>query len=331
MTRAFLSVVIPCYNEADNLPLLLERLQAVLNSLADMEFEILLVDDGSTDCTAQVIEQSRRDNPHIGYIRFVRNFGHQSALSAGLEHARGDVVIAMDADLQHPPELIPQMLALWREGYDVVQALRRSQPGIAKSLSSRMFYKVLNRVSETPMLDGAADFRLMSRRALAALLALPERSRFVRGLVAWLGFPTTAVVFDAPSRHAGRSRYTVRKMISLAETGLVTLSSAPLRLALFLAGTTLLCALVYGVYIISAFARGVGVVRGWPSTIFLVLIMGSVNLVCTGIVGIYLQAALVELRRRPNYVILEYTPSVISSEAASSKELVSTERAAIQS
>ena len=330
MTKALLSIVIPCYNEADTLPLLLERLEMVLQSLADIEFEILLVDDGSTDATHKVIEKSRKDSSHIGYIRLARNFGHQSALTAGTQHARGDVAIAMDADLQHPPELIPQMLQLWREGYDVVQALRRSQPGLTKSLSSRVFYKILNRISEVPVLDGAADFRLMSRRALDALLALPERSRFVRGLVAWLGFPTTTVLFDAPSRHAGHSRYTLRKMISLAKEGVVTLSSAPLRLALWLAGATLLCALVYGVYVISTYVRGTGVVRGWASTILLVLAMGSVNLICTGIVGLYLHAALVELRRRPNYVILEYAPAAISSGAAQPQPLAA-ESAAIDS
>ena len=323
-TDHFISVVIPCYNEAENLPVLLPRLDAVMRSLPRMDFEILLVDDGSTDGTAAIMEQFRTQNSRIGYIRFIRNFGHQGALSAGLEHARGDAVLAMDGDLQHPPELIPGMVALWREGYDVVQALRRSQPGLSKSLASRIFYKVLSGVSEVPVMDGAADFRLMSRRAVDSLLALPERSRFLRGLVAWLGFPCTTIPFDAAPRYAGRSGYTLKKMFSLAEDGIVTLSSAPLRLALYSAGVTLLGALAYGIYTLVIYARGVGVVRGWASTIFLILVMGSVNLICTAILGFYLRAALIELRRRPNYVVSKYAPPLVSAEGSN----VEKERAA---
>lgn len=313
MSKTFLTVVIPCYNEAENLPVLFPRLQTALGSLDETDFEILLVDDGSNDGTHAVMKTFRACNAHIGYIRFVRNFGHQSALLAGLENARGEVIIAMDADLQHPPELIPSMLQLWRNGYDVVQGLRRSQPGVGKSIASRIFYKLLNYVSEVPVADGSADFRLMSRRSLDALLALPERSRFLRGLIAWLGFPCTTLPFDAAPRHAGKTGYTFSKMISLAEEGLVSLSSAPLRLGLYLAGTTLLAAFGYCIFVAVEYARGVGVVRGWASTIFLILMMGSVNLICTGILGLYIRAALVELRRRPDYVVSEYAPPAVSS------------------
>lgn len=311
--KDFISIVVPCYNEAGNIPTLTARIKAALGAVEDIEYEILTVDDGSSDSTGLVLERCRLENPRIGVIRLVRNFGHQAALSAGLEHVRGDAVIVMDADLQHPPKLLPEMIERWRSGYDVVQAMRRAQPGLAKSLSSRAFYLLLNWLSEVEIPDGAADFRLMSRRTVDSLLALPERTRFLRGLVTWLGFPCTTISFDAPPRQAGSSSYSFRKMCSLALDALVSLSSRPLHLALYAAGLTLLGALLYSLYVVAQLAKGVQLIRGWPSTIFLILILGSVNLLCTGILGLYLRAALVEIRRRPTYLISHYAPSLLHS------------------
>jgi len=306
MTQNLISVVVPCYNEAECLSPFLERVERALADVPDTEYEILAINDGSKDHTGAVLEACRLQNPRLGVIEFVRNFGHQAALSAGLVRARGDAVICMDADLQHPPELLPELIRSWRQGFDVVQTVRRTQPGLTKSLSSRAFYWLLNRFSEVEISSGAADFRLMSRRAVTALLALPEQSRFLRGLVAWLGFPCTTIEFDAAPRYAGRSAYSLKKMIAFAVDAVVTLSAQPLQVALWTAALALLLAVAYAAYVLSLMAHGIPLVKGWASTIFLILIMGSVNLLCTGILGLYLRAVLAEIRKRPEYVISRY-------------------------
>lgn len=308
LTGALISIVVPCYDEAVCLPVFLGRLEKALSTVPDIRYEILAVNDGSTDDTAAVLENCRLREPRLGVIQFVRNFGHQAALSAGLAHTHGDAIICMDADLQHPPELLPELIRLWRSGFDVVQTVRRTQPGLTKSLFSRAFYFLLNFFSEVELTNGAADFRLMSRRAVDSLLALPERSRFLRGLVAWLGFSCTTIEYDAPPRLAGSSTYSLKKMVAFAIDGLVALSARPLALALWLAGGALLLALAYVIYVFSLMANGIPLVKGWASTIFLILIMGSVNLLCTGILGLYLRAVLVEIRKRPDYLISGYMP-----------------------
>jgi polyisoprenyl-phosphate glycosyltransferase len=308
-----------------------------LRNIPGIDYEIVAVNDGSTDETASVLEVMRMRNPRLGVIQFVRNFGHQAALSAGLSHACGDAVVCMDADLQHPPELLAEMVGSWQQGFDVVQTVRRSQPGLAKSFSSRMFYSMLNLFSEVEITDGAADFRLMSRRAVDSLMALPERTRFIRGLVAWLGFPCATIEFDAPRRHAGSSAYGIRKMFGMALDAMVTLSARPLHLALWIAVLVLLMAFGYAVYIFDLVAHGVQLVRGWTSTILLILIMGSVNLLCTGILGLYLRAALVEVRKRPEYLISGYIPprhksienAMLEDSAASAVQKVASRKAQI--
>lgn len=310
----FISIVIPCYNEARVLPTLTDRIRIVLRPLG-IDYEILFIDDGSKDDTASVIGDLRGSDRRIGVLRLARNFGHQAALNAGLERARGDAVIVMDADLQHPPELLPEMVRQWWSGFEVVQAVRRNQPGFAKSLSSRVFYRLLNCISEVRLEDGAADFRLLSRKALNVLLAMPERSRFLRGLIAWMGSPTSTIYFDAPPRFAGKSVYTFRKMLGLAAEGIVSLSGRPLHLALYLGITTLTFAFAYGVFIVTEVARGIPLVRGWASIIMLTLVLGSVNLVCTGILGMYLNSVLAEIRRRPSYIVAEFSPAEVEERA----------------
>lgn len=308
MSPDFLDIVVPCYNEAANIPELVRRVQASLRNVENLEYEILIVDDGSSDSTHSVVKEICSTNPRVGFIRLVRNFGHQVALSAGIEHARGDAVVVMDADLQHPPELLPEMIKQWRSGFDVVQAVRTVQPGVFKSFTSRAFYRLLNYFSEVRIRDGATDFRLMSRRAVDGLLALPEQTRFLRGLITWLGFPAITIPFQAPPRRSGHSSYGLRKMANLATDALVTLSSRPLHLALYAAVLTLCGAGLYGGYVAFEFVHGTQLVRGWTSTIFLILILGSVNLLCTGILGLYLRAVLAEVRRRPAYLVSEYAP-----------------------
>lgn len=318
-----ISVVVPCYNEAECIPALVDGIEHALKYVRDVEYEIIFVDDGSIDESGSIIEELHLRDPRIGVIRFVRNFGHQSALIAGLQYAKGDAVISMDADLQHPPELLPELIERWRSGFDVVQTIRRSQPGLTKSLSSRAFYRLLNTLSEVRLEDGASDYRLLSRRALESLLALPERTRFLRGLIAWLGFPCTTVEFEAAERYAGKSGYSLRKMMAFALDGVVALSTRPLHFALYVAGATLAAAFAYACYVLVQYTRGVELVKGWPSTILSILILGSANLIATGILGLYFRAVLRDIRRRPGYLVSTYMPSAIArgSECRDSSRL----------
>jgi polyisoprenyl-phosphate glycosyltransferase len=306
-----ITIVVPCHNEAACLPSIVERVAAVLAGV-DVEYEMILVDDGSGDNTFQVMKELCLRHPRLSCIRFVRNFGKEAALLAGLRHARGDAIAMIDADLQHPPELLPEMIAKWRAGYDVVQTVRQGRPTLTRSVTGKAFYLVLNWLSEIRIPDGISDFRLISRRTVDALIALPEETKFLRGQVAWLGFPTTILTFEAPDRLGGESTYGFRKLMRLATDAIVTLTSGPLHLALYVAGVTLLVALAYTAFVLVAYARGLVLVKGWTSTILLILFLGTANLFCTGILGLYLRAVLAQIRRRPTYLISEYAPGWVA-------------------
>src|SRR5262245_32305865 len=240
--RPLLRVVAPAFNEEAVLPHFHEQLTRVLVALADeFDIEIVYVDDGSDDATPTILTRLAREDPRVRYLRLSRNFGHQAALTAGLEHARGDVVVWMDSDLQHPPVILRELIRQWREGHDVVITLRRDHRslGAFKKLTSRVFYWAMRWCSGMDVRPAAADFRLLSRRALDVLLRMPERHRFLRGMVHWLGFPTAEDPFTAPPRFAGRSKFTVVRMIRLARDGLLSFSRVPLHAALLLAGAML--------------------------------------------------------------------------------------------
>ena len=241
--RPLLSVVAPAFNEEASLPAFHEALTRFLVTVRDeLDVEILYVDDGSTDATPVILTRLALNDPRVRFVRLSRNFGHQAALTAGLEHARGDVVVTLDADLQHPPAVIRDLLARWREGNDVVVTLREDgrSAGWSKRLTSRLFYVAMRWCSGMDVRPAAADFRLLSRRAVNALLRMPERHRFLRGMVHWLGLPTADVRFTAPARFAGRSKYTLVRMVRLARDGLLSFSRIPLHAALLLAGSLLL-------------------------------------------------------------------------------------------
>ncbi|MFA5059054.1 MAG: glycosyltransferase family 2 protein [Candidatus Omnitrophota bacterium] len=302
---AVLSIVIPLHNEEESLPVLYQRLKGVLNSPELKDHEVILIDDGSRDKTWAIVEDLVRQDSKIKGIKFSRNFGQQSALTAGLDHASGDAVIMMDGDLQHPPELIPQLVAKWKEGFDIVYTKREhnKEYGPLKNLSSKTFAFVFNRVCQVAVEEGVLDFRIISREVAESLKAMKERCRFFRGLVSWVGYKSTCIAYTAPSRISGKTKYSLGKSISLALTGILSFSSRPLYLAGFLgliATFLSLCYIVYAVYV-KLFTDFT--VPGWTSILISVLFLGGIQLITIGILGSYLAMVYEEVKARPAYII----------------------------
>ena len=305
-SAAVIDIIIPVYNEADVIPPVYDRLSAVLKSLPG-RFNIRYVDDGSTDKTPVVLAALAARDRRIQLIELSRNFGHQAALTAGLAAAGGDVVITMDGDGQHPPELIPQMLELIRQGYDIVQGQRAeaTQGGIFKKWSSGSFYGLLNAVSGTRVLPGAADFRALSRQAADALRSMPEYHRFLRGMISWMGYSSIILPYVESKRIAGRSKYSLGKMFRLAMDALFSFSLAPLYVGLSLGGVLLCLALMEMIYVLSFWVTGrtSNLAPGWSSLMFVVLIVGGVLMVLLGFVGVYVGYIFQEVKRRPVYLV----------------------------
>jgi dolichol-phosphate mannosyltransferase len=301
--RPDLSVVIPLKDEQDVLPALYERLSATLGGLPVIS-EVVFVDDGSRDATPRLLARMARNDARVRVVCLSRNFGHQAAISAGLDNARGRAVVVMDGDLQDPPEVIPRLLDAWHAGNDVVYAVRRKrQEPWLKRLAYSAFYRLMRNASELDMPLDSGDFCLMDRRVVLALRRLPERSRFMRGLRRYVGFRQIGVDYDRPARPAGRSKYTLGRLIALACDGLVSFSSRPLRLATYLGLTTALAAASLTCWVVADALATHTAPRGWASTMIVVLFMGSVQLVCLGIAGEYLRQIFIETKRRPSYII----------------------------
>jgi glycosyltransferase involved in cell wall biosynthesis len=301
---ALVSVVIPAYNEQQNVRAVYE---AVRRSMDGQEsLEIIFVDDGSTDGTAECVRELRAQDPSVRLIRFGRNFGQQPALMAGLEASRGAAVITLDCDLQHPPELLSRMMEAWRNGAKVVQMVRTktADAGFFKTLTSRLFYRFVNLLSETPVVSGAADYQLLDRAVVDAVLQFRDRYPFLRGLVGWLGFPATRIEYSAPERSAGKSGYTLGKMLRLSLHALTGLSSKPLRFSFYFGLLTAVFCVVYAVFAVIALAAG-KTVQGWTSVIVMVTFVGAVQLVSIGIVGEYIARVYEQTRGVPRYVIVE--------------------------
>ncbi len=301
-----LSIVAPCFNEA-------EGLEAFHTALADAvatlpyAVEIIYVDDGSTDATPHVLARLRARDARVKTLTFSRNFGHQAALLAGLDAAQGAAVITLDSDLQHPPELIPELVRAWEQGADIVYTIRRetADASFSKRLTSWLFYRLLNWGSGTPIVPGAADFRLMNRLAVDSFCAMRETHRFNRGLVSWLGFRTAAIPFDAPARFAGESKYSLTRMLRFAVHGLVSFSVWPLRMATLLGFGMAIFAALYIVYALYVFFVLHWTVPGWTSTLITVLLIGGVQLISLGLVGEYVGKIYEEVKRRPLYIVRE--------------------------
>ena len=298
------SLVIPLFNEEAVLPILLHRLDGLLAAL-DGAAEVILVDDGSTDATGLFAAARAKDDPRYRYLALSRNFGHQVAISAGMDYASGDAVVVMDADLQDPPEIVLDLAAKWREGFDIVYALRLSRDGESrlKRFTASLFYKLIRALTHVDIPADVGDFRLVDRRAVDAFRAMPERDRFVRGMFGWMGFTQTAVPFHRLSRGAGTTKYNWAKMIKLALDGIVGFSDVPLRLALWIGTLVSLAALGYGGYATLRASFGAHYVSGWASTIVLVSFLAGINLLMTGIVGVYVGRIHTEVKNRPLYVV----------------------------
>lgn len=303
-----LSVVLPVRDEAPVIPDLIPRLTRVLDGL-DEPWEMILVDDGSKDSSWALLEAAADRDERIRAIRFTRNFGHQIALSAGLHLSSGDAVITMDSDLQHPPELIPSLLAKAAEGYDVVYAVRSSSDsaGWFKRASARLFYWLLGRLTALDLPQAGGDFRYMSRPVVDALLAMPERHRFLRGMTRWVGYEQTVVQYDRPPRPGGASKYTLRNMLAFGWDAIISFSSLPLRLSSMLGFAISFLGLVYLGYVIAVRLFTDQTVAGWTSVVAAVLILGGVQLLCLGIIGQYLGRMYDEVKARPLFLVSDDT------------------------
>jgi len=316
-----LSVIIPCYNEEAVLRATHERLTSVLSGMNE-DYELVFVDDGSRDNTQQILAELQLFDPHIRLLFLSRNFGHQIAVSAGLEEAAGAAVVIIDADLQDPPELIPRMVELWREGHQVVYGVRLEREGESKFKlwTAKVFYRLINRLSETKMPLDAGDFRLIDRKVLDVLKAMPERARFLRGMVSWAGFRQIALPYARAARHAGASKYPLRKMVHFATDGIISFSLVPLKLAIW-SGFLAIWIAVAGIIvaIVDRFLE-TNVVRGWASIFVAVLFMGGVQLVSLGILGEYLGRIYTEVKRRPLYVVQERLGFPASNSKENAKE-----------
>jgi glycosyltransferase involved in cell wall biosynthesis len=302
-----LSIIVPCFNEEAVLAETHRRLTSVLDDLKPITYEVIYVDDGSRDRTAEMLREFQSSDARVRVLLLSRNFGHQMAVTAGLADAGGDAVVVIDADLQDPPEIIPEMIARWSDGYDVVYGLRTDRSGETtfKLWTAKIFYYLLNYVSRVHIPPDVGDFRLMDRRIVAALLAMPERDRFLRGMISWIGYKQVAVLYEREPRFAGSSKYPLFKMLRFAVDGVLSFSFAPLRVATWMGFIAMLMAFAGIVYAVLLRLYTTDWVRGWASIFVAVLFMGGVQLVTIGIIGEYIGRIYEEVKQRPLYFVQE--------------------------
>lgn len=306
--RSLLSIVVPCFNEQDVIDETISRLITFCNRLNELDVELIFVDDGSRDSTRTILKARALLDPRIRIIGFARNFGHQIAVSAGIDAACGDAVVLIDADLQDPPEVIHEMVALWQSGYDVVYGTRTERDGESafKKATAKVFYRLLNRLSDVVIPFDTGDFRLMSRPVVDTLRAMPERDRFIRGMVSWVGFRQVALQYRRASRFAGESKYPLRKMIQLAVDGILSFSTKPLQVSIGFGMLSALLALAGIIYALVMRIFTDSWIEGWTAIMIAVLFLGGGQLICLGILGEYVGRIYNEVKRRPMYVVQEY-------------------------
>jgi len=295
-----ISIIIPVYNEAENIQLLCNELDFFVKE----KYELIFMDDGSTDDTFHIIEQLSGNDSRIKCISFSRNFGHQNALMAGMQNASGDLIVIMDGDLQHPPSFIPQMLLKMQEGFDLVQTKRISTQNIGpvKKLLSIIFYWFINLISDTRVEPNVADFKLFNRKVLESILQFKERELFLRGIFSWIGFKTATINFDAPARLHGKTKYSFIKMCKLALKGIISFSFKPLRVALLVGSIISLAAFTFAIYALITYFRG-NTVQGWASIIIAIMLLGGTQLLAIGLLGEYISSLFTETKKRPLFLV----------------------------
>ena len=302
-----LSIVVPCYNEDAVLPELHRRLVTVLEQIVDVSFELIYTDDGSHDHTPDILRELQATDARVRVVTLSRNFGHQLAVTAGLEHATGEALVIIDADLQDPPEVIPEMIERWHDGYQVVYGLRATRGGesMLKLWTAKAFYRLINLVSDIEIPLDVGDFRLLDRKVVDVLLAMPERDRFLRGMVSWIGFKQVAVIYDRAPRRAGESKYPLTKMLRFAVDSVLSFSFVPLRLAIWVGFGAIAASFAGIVYALVIRLYTTDWVRGWASIFTALLFLGGVQLITLGIVGEYVGRIYAEVKLRPLYVVRE--------------------------
>jgi len=307
--HSLVSIVSPVYQEEEGIEEFHRRLVASMEGIDDdLSFEVVYVNDGSKDRSLDLLEKIAADDDRVRVVDLSRNFGHQVALSAGVDHARGDAVVVIDSDLQDPPEVIPEMIQRWRDGFKVVYGVRTSRAGETrfKLLTSKIYYGLMDRISEVPLPRQAGDFRLLDRKVVDVLDQMPERNRYVRGMVAWVGFPQCAVEYERDARFAGSTNYTLGRMVRLALDGLTSFSDRPLRLATQLGVIVMALSFAVAAWTIVASLFDLGTSsRGWSSLMAVVLLLGGVQLLCIGVLGEYVGRVYRETKGRPLYVVNE--------------------------
>lgn len=311
-----ITIIIPSYNEEESLPFLYERILNVINELKQYEFEILFVNDGSKDKTIEIIKSYRNKDKRISYVDFSRNFGKEIAMIAGLDYAKGDCVIFMDADLQDPPELIPEMIKYWEEGYDDVYARRKSRTGetIVKKITSKLYYRVLQKMTNVEIQKDTGDFRLLDRRCVNALKKLRESQRCSKSMFSWIGYNKKEILFDRDPRVAGKTKWNYKKLIDLAIDGITSFTTSPLRISTYLAIPTFVALIVYTIYVIIKCCVLHVFVQAFQAIIVLILFFSGVQIMLFGIIGEYLGRIFNETKNRPLYFVNEYNDLRESNE-----------------
>lgn len=303
-----ISIIIPAYNEEESLPMLYERLNKLMNEVSNYEFEVLFVNDGSKDKTIQIIKELREKDERICYVDFSRNFGKEIAMIAGLDYAKGDCVIFMDADLQDPPELIPELIKYWEEGYDDVYARRSSRKGETwlKKFTSKMYYRVLQSLTRVPIQKDTGDFRLLDKRCVNALKKLRESQRCSKSMFSWIGYNKKEVMYERDPRIAGTTKWNYRKLIDLAIDGITSFTTSPLRISTYLSIPTFMALFVYAIYVIAKCIITNTFVQAFQAIILLILFFSGVQILLFGIIGEYLGRIFNETKNRPLYFVNEY-------------------------
>lgn len=303
-----ITIIIPAYNEEESLPSLYERLEKLMHSMEHYEFEILFVNDGSKDNTINLIKEYREKDNRISYVDFSRNFGKEIAMVAGLDYATGNCVIFMDADLQDPPELIPELVKYWEEGYDDVYAKRNSRKGETwlKKFTSKMYYRVLQHLTNIPIQEDTGDFRLLDRRCVNALKKMRESQRQSKSMFSWIGYKKKEVLYDRDPRIAGKTKWNYKKLVDLAIDGITSFTTSPLRISTYISIPTFIVLFVYFVYVIAKCIVTNTMIQAYQAIILLILFFSGIQILLFGIIGEYLGRIFNESKNRPLYLVNEY-------------------------